>query len=422
MKRILFLLAVTLLVTGTTTHAQDTAQMIVEGRRNTATQQSKPYVIMISIDGFRYDYAEKYNAQHLLKFSDEGVRATAMQPSFPTLTFPNHYSLATGMYPARHGLVDNQFYDKKRDAIYKVGNREVVEDGTWYGGIPLWVLAEKQQLVSASYFWVGSESAIQNVRPTYSFKYQEKTGVDQRIQQVVNWLEMPEDQRPHLITFYFPQVDHMGHLYGPESDSVRQAVQFVDAAIGKMTEAVSKLNLPVNFIVVSDHGMMQADTRNTLSLPDTPVVNALRLVPGNEKMMLYGNNEAEIKAAYDFLKQHEDHYTVYLKKETPERWHYGQEDVYNRIGDIIVLAEANYAFSMGDKKVHPGHHGYDNNLTNMNAVFMAWGPAFKAHSRIPTFENVHVYPLVAKILGLDITQPIDGKLEVLEHLLVPYTK
>ncbi|WP_206156235.1 alkaline phosphatase family protein [Chitinophaga fulva] len=416
MKRIFILLAAALLTT-IGLYAQDTAQLTVEGRKNSASQQTKPYVIMISIDGFRYDYAEKHHAQNLLRLSGQGVRATAMQPSFPSLTFPNHYTLATGMYPAHHGLVDNHFYDRKRDAIYKVGNRDAVEDGTWYGGLPLWILAEKQQMVSASYFWVGTESAIQNIRPTYYFKYQEKTGIDQRIQQVVNWLQLPVEQRPHLITFYFPEVDHMGHSYGPDSDSVKNAVQFVDAAIGRMQEAVNKLNLPVNFIIVSDHGMLRVDTERTLSLPDSPALKPLRIVPGGEKIMLYGNNEADIKTAYDFLKQHENHYTVYLKKETPERWHYGQEDVYNRIGDIVVVAEANYAFGMPGKKMHPGHHGFDNNLTDMNAIFMAWGPAFKTNTRIATFENIHVYPLVARILGLDITQPIDGKIEVLEPVL-----
>jgi predicted AlkP superfamily pyrophosphatase or phosphodiesterase len=415
-KRI-FLFAITLLFTTIGTYAQDTAQLTVDGRKNSATQQTKPYVIMISIDGFRYDYAEKYNATHLLQLSGAGVRATAMQPSFPSLTFPNHYTLATGLYPAHHGLVDNLFYDRKRDAVYKVGDRNAVEDGTWYNGVPLWVLAEKQQMISASYFWVGSESAIQTIRPTYYFKYQEKTGIDQRIQQVINWLQLPEDQRPHLITFYFPEVDHMGHAFGPEADSVRSAVQFVDAAIGKMVSEVDKLNLPVNFIVVADHGMMAVDTVTTVNLPEAPELQPLKIMPGNEKVMLYGKNEQEIKTAYDYLKKQEHHYTTYLKNETPERWHYGQEDVYNRIGDIVLLAEAGFAFNTRGKKMHPGHHGYDNNLTNMNAIFMAWGPAFKPHTRIATFENVHVYPLVAKILGLDITQPIDGHIEVLDPVL-----
>ncbi|MBV7532819.1 ectonucleotide pyrophosphatase/phosphodiesterase [Chitinophaga sp. sic0106] len=372
---------------------------------------------MISIDGFRYDYAEKYQAQNLLRLSQQGVRATAMQPSFPSLTFPNHYSIITGLYPAHHGLVDNLFWDKKRKEKYRVGDTVSVADGTWYGGSPLWVLAEKQKMVSASYFWVGSEADIQGTRPTYYFKYHEKTGINSRISQVVNWLQLPEEQRPHLITFYFPEVDHMGHSYGPDSDSVRAAVKFVDEAIGRMTAEVAKLNLPVNFIIVSDHGMSAVDTVHTISIPEDASLANLKIMPGGEKVMLYGNTEEEITNAYNYLKRHENHYTTYRKQETPARWHYGQEDIYGRIGDIILLAEPGFVFKGTAKKMHPGHHGFDNNLTNMNAIFMAWGPAFKSNYRIATFENVHVYPLVAYLLGLNITQPIDGKLEVLEGIL-----
>jgi predicted AlkP superfamily pyrophosphatase or phosphodiesterase len=396
--------------------AQDTTQHVVEGRINEVSQQRQPYVIMISIDGFRYDYAEKFNAHNLLELSDAGVRATAMQPSYPSLTFPNHYAIITGLYPAHHGIVDNTFYDRARKQEYKVSNKKVVEDGSWYGGTPLWVLAEQQHMLSASYFWVGSESAIQHTYPTYYFNYQEKTGIDQRIQTVVNWLSLPEEKRPHLITFYFPEVDHQGHKYGPDSDSTRDAVQFVDASIGKMMAAVSKLHLPVNYVVVSDHGMTTVDTLHNIIV--APVVKNMITAGGNEKMMLYGDNEERVKFVYDSLKQHASHYTVYLKKETPLRWHYGEEDVYHRIGDIILVAEAGYMFVNEEtKKRYPGHHGYDNNLTNMNAVFMAWGPAFKSHYRIATFENIHVYPLVAKLLGLSITEKIDGRIEVLDSCI-----
>jgi predicted AlkP superfamily pyrophosphatase or phosphodiesterase len=409
MKR--YLLAVIVLLTNYA-FAQDTAQQIVAGRVNSLSQQQQPYVIMISIDGFRYDYAEKFNARNLLQLSDNGVRATAMQPSYPSLTFPNHYSLITGLYPAHHGIVDNTFYDRTRKQEYKVANKKVVEDGSWYGGTPLWVLAEQQHMLSASYFWVGSESAIQNTYPTYYYKYQEKTGIDQRIQTMVNWLSLPEEKRPHMITFYFPEVDHQGHKYGPDSDSTRDAVRFVDASIGKMVAAVAKLHLQVNYIVVSDHGMTTVDmAQNTVV---APAVKDMITAGGNEKVMLYGDNEERIKFVYDSLKLHAEHYAVYLKKEIPVRWHYGLEDRYNRIGDIMLVAEAGYMFVNEEtKKKYPGHHGYDNNLTNMNAVFMAWGPAFKSHYRIATFENINVYPLVAKLLGLSITEQIDGKIEVL---------
>lgn len=397
--------------------AQDTAQHIVPGRKNSAIQQQQPYVIMISVDGFRYDYAEKFQATNILRLSADGVRATAMQPSYPTLTFPNHYTLATGLYPAHHGLVDNGFFAPRRNQEYRMSNRDVVLDSSWYGGIPLWVLAEQQKMMSASYFWVASETAIQGVRPSYYYNYHQKTSIDKRIQQVVDWLKMPEEKRPHLIFFYFPEVDHMGHYHGPDGDSTGIAVRSVDESIGKMVAAVNRLQLPVNFILVSDHGMEAVDTTHTLTLPDAPELRSLRMSPGPEKIMLYGKNEADIQTAYRFLKQQDSRYRVYLKQETPARWHYGQEDQHQRIGDIVIIADPGYVFHQGPRRVVPGHHGFDNNLANMNAIFMAWGPAFKPQTRIPTFANIHVYPLVAKILGLQVTTPVDGELSVLQPIL-----
>lgn len=397
--------------------AQDTTQYTVPGRSNSAAQQQKPYVIMISIDGFRYDYAEKFDAENLLRLSSAGVRAKAMQPSFPSLTFPNHYALATGLYPSHHGLADNTFYDSSRTREYRVDNRNAVEDSSWYKGTPLWVLAEKQQMVSASYFWVGSEAAIQGIRPTYYFKYNELTAIDGRIQQVVEWLSLPEDKRPHLITFYFPEVDHAGHIYGPDSDSTRDAVKFVDAAIGRMAAAVSQLQLPVNFVVVSDHGMIQADTAHALTIPDNIKLDDCKIAASNEKIMIYNNDPTRVKQLYQSLKATAKHYKVFLKGQTPEQWHYGQQDRYNLIGDIIVLADAGYSFRGKNGRVSPGHHGYDNKLPNMQAIFMAWGPAFRSDYKREAFANVHVYPLIARILGLTITEQIDGDPAVLRDVL-----
>src|SRR5579859_2907798 len=155
----------------------DTAQQIVAGRTNSVEQQDKPYVILISADGFRYDYAEKYKAVHLLALADEGVKATSMAPSFPSVTFPNHYTIVTGLYPAHHGLIDNSFYDRnlKRSYSYK---GKTASEGAWYGGTPLWVLAEQQKMVAASYFWVGSEAAIQNIYPSYYYKFNQVTAID----------------------------------------------------------------------------------------------------------------------------------------------------------------------------------------------------------------------------------------------------
>ena len=182
----------------------DTTQQVVSGRRNSAAQQHKPYLILISVDGFRNDYPEKFNAVHLKQLSAAGVRADYMIPSFPSLTFPNHYTIVTGMYPSHHGLVSNSFFDRERMQRYGMRDVAKVLDGYYYGGTPLWVLAEQQQMLSASFYWVGSEADIQNTRPTYYYRYNEAIPIDRRIQSVVNWLQLPEDQRPHLIAFYFP--------------------------------------------------------------------------------------------------------------------------------------------------------------------------------------------------------------------------
>lgn len=417
MKR--FCLFFTFILLATHLKAQDTTQQIIRGLKNSLAQQQKPYVVLISVDGFRYDYADRFNAENLQRLSGGGVRATAMQPSFPSLTFPNHYSLITGLYPAHHGLVDNTFYDRKRKEEYRIGS-PAVTDGSWYGGTPLWVLAAQQQMVSASYFWVASEAEIQGIRPAYYYKYHEKTGIDQRIQTVVNWLKLPAEDRPHLITFYFPEVDHAGHRRGPESDSTRKMVKFVDQGIARLVKEVDKLHLQVNYILVSDHGMTMSDTVTAHKIVVPRAFTAGSTVTfGNEKIMLYNNNEQQVRETYDSLKRHQEHYTVYLKQEMPARWHYGQEDQYDRIGDIVLVAEPGYLFYNDNPTAenYPGHHGYDNNLADMHAVFMAWGPAFKPHFRTGTFENVHVYPLVAELLGLRITAPIDGKLAVLKSIL-----
>ncbi len=219
----------------------DTIQKIISGRKNSLEQQNKPYVILISADGFRHDYAEKYNAVNLLRLSKQGVSASSMIPVFPSITFPNHYSIVTGLYPAHNGLVGNGYYDREKKSMYSMSNRQIVEDGSRYGGTPLWVLAEKQQMLSASFFWVGSEADIQGVHPTYYFNYTEDIPIQRRIDIVIEWLKKPEDIRPHFITFYFPEVDDQGHAFGPDAPETGAAVRFVDSAIGKLTDAVMSL-------------------------------------------------------------------------------------------------------------------------------------------------------------------------------------
>jgi predicted AlkP superfamily pyrophosphatase or phosphodiesterase len=397
----------------------DTLQKIVAGRKNSIEQQQKPYVILISADGFRYDYAEKYGAKNLLAFSQQGISADAMIPSYPTLTFPNHYSIATGLYPSHHGLASNYFYATPRKQFYSMKKAETIRDGSWYGGTPLWVLAEQQQMLSASFFWVGTEADIRGVHPTYYYYYNESIPVDRRIQVIVNWLQMSPEYRPHFITFYLSQLDDAGHDYGPDAPQTEQAVKWIDSVIGKLTEAVKATGLPVNFIFVADHGMTRIDNVNTLSMPSAVDTSLFYIPRGFELVELYAKNKKNIKPAYKKLKKQENGFTVYLKKNMPSHLHYGvKDDRKGVIGDILLIPNWPNTFQFSDKRPDPGAHGYDPVLVkDMLTVFYAWGPGFKKNIRVPAFDNVNVYPVVTKILGLTYTEKIDGSPALAEKIV-----
>lgn len=402
----------------------DTVQQVMPGRSNSPQQEKKPYLIFISADGFRYDLAEKYHATNLLALRAKGVSAAAMRPSFPSLTFPNHYALATGLYPTHHGLVDNAFFDQKKGKGYRITDRSAVQDSSWYGGTPIWVLAEQQKMVSASFFWVGSEAAVDGIRPSYFYWFNDKIPLDTRLQAVKNWLTLPGSHRPHLLLFYLSQVDHAEHLYGPESKEAEAAVHLVDDCIGKMTRMVDSLRLPVNYIFVSDHGMTQTDTVHGIPLP--PIIDTAKFVitGGGTMLHLYAKDKKDIAPTLEALKQQLLHqatridYSVYTPDETPAAWHYTVgDDRFGRIGDILLVAQYPKIFSQPGRRIIKGEHGYDPAIPDMGATFYAWGPAFRSGITIPAFENVNVYPLIAQVLGLKITQPIDGSVTALKGVL-----
>jgi predicted AlkP superfamily pyrophosphatase or phosphodiesterase len=400
----------------------DTAQVVIPNRYNSAEAQTKPYVIMISADGFRYDYAKKYNAGNLLKFSNDGVQAKAMISSYPSITFPNHWSLITGLYPSHHGLIDNYFYDYKRKEAYAMSDRKNAEDGSWYGGIPLWGLAEKQGMISASLMWVGSASDAGGIRPTYYYPYHEKFTPSEKVDKVINWLKLPMDKRPHFISLYFPEVDGSGHHFGPETKETEEAVHLVDKAIGELVQKVNNLGLKnVNFIFVSDHGMIKVDGGNPLEIP-AMLLNKEKFDIYNSQTLLrvYVKNPEEVKAIYKELKANKtDDYEVHLDKKFPKYLHFAtKDDKYNRIGQILLVPKAPKVFLPKGKTTSVGKHGYNPAIVpEMKATFLAWGPEFKNNLVIDEFANINVYPLVAEILGLKINEPIDGKLKVLNKTL-----
>lgn len=417
-KKSLLILSILTFLTLTLTHAQDTSQLVIQGRFNSAEQQKKPYVILISADGFRYDLADKYDAVFLKQKRSEGIMAASMKPSFPSLTFPNHYSIITGLYPAHHGIVGNSFYADHGKYSYNLKNVKAVRDPKWYGGIPLWVLAEKHKMLSASFYWVGSETNIDSTFPTYYFHYNELIPIERRIAIVREWLQLPEDRRPHMISFYLPQVDHMEHQFGVTNDSVKAAVQFVDYAVKRLNEMTDSLGLPVNFVFLSDHGMADIDTANPILVTHLIDTARFKMAFGSAIINLYAKDPKFIKSTYKKLKSEAAGYAVYLKKNVPGKWHFGKrDDCLNRIGDIILVAPDGKAFAFPKGRVAAGGHGYDNDAPDMQATFYAWGPAFKNNLTIPSFANVNVYPMIAHLLGLPLLCRVDGKLEVLKGIL-----
>ena len=395
---------------------QITPVITVDRGPNTAEQQQKHYVVMVSLDGFRYDYPKKYGAKHILAIGAKGASAPdGMIPSYPSLTFPNHYTLVTGLYPEHHGIVANSFYDPDRKQTYSMRDSKAVTDGSWYGGVPLWSLAEKQGMRSACFFWPGSEAEIAGERPSYYLHFDNKVDDNKRIDQVMAWLKLPADQRPHFITLYYSDVDHAGHEHGPNSPQVAEAVKHVDELVGRLEKELDGLHLPIDLIVVADHGMerVQGDwitLDKYVSLNDFPTVGSL----------LYPPNEADAERIYKKLRAADAGFLVYRRAQVPAELHYNSNP---REGDPVIIAKgptmirANPPPADRPDYLPVGEHGYNPyEMTSMRAIFFAEGPDIRPRSTVKPFENINVFPLVVRILGLE-SPKVDGSLNVLSGIL-----
>lgn len=389
--------------------------------QKSVAQKQTPYVILVSLDGFRYDYVTKYNPPNLQTIIHEGAAAEALISSFPSKTFPNHYTLVTGLYPGHHGLVDNSFYDPTQKKGYGMKDRKAVEDASFYGGTPLWQLVQQHGMKSASFFWVGSEVSIHGKYPDYYLKYDDHFPNEKRVDQVIEWLKLPEPDRPHFISLYFSLVDTEGHNYGPNSKQLKQSVLKADSLLGRLTSELKKIKLPVNVIIVSDHGMVELkqdkSTYLTLNkmfnIKDTSVV----FVNGGTQTHFYTRKPDSL---YQLLKKQEDHFKVYKSSQFPSRWHYD----HPRSGDVLMVAEPGYYIQVNERNLSEaaaaspvfGAHGFDPMMVkDMYGIFYAVGPNIKTGVTVKPFENIHVYPFIAKIMGLK-TPTIDGNIKVLESI------
>ena len=390
---------------------------------NSKASLEKPYLILISLDGFRWDYIEKYNPPYLSNFIKNGVKAESLIPSYPSKTFPNHYTIATGLYPDKHGIIGNSFYSYKKNLTYKIGNREMVEDGSFYGGTPIWVLADKASMVSASYFFVGSEANIQGIKPTYYYSYDASVKNDVRITQALDWLDLPLKNRPHLITMYFSDMDDVGHRFGPnKEEEIKKTLFNLDENLGNLFKGVDATGLPINIIIVSDHGMTTLSTSNYIPIEDIENDSLYATIDNGAIVNIHPKNNMQTDSIIQYLKQKENNFKVYKTKNTLG-FEYNPKN--KDWGAIQIIPDFGYYFSkrqsIESRKKNAittvGVHGYDPKYKDMHGIFYANGSAFKKGYVIPSVKNIHIYPLMCKILGLDIPNNIDGNLNQLESVL-----
>ncbi len=393
-------------------------------RKNALRTLVKPIVVMISIDGFRYDYLEKYQPPTLLAWAKEGVRAKGIIPSFPTLTFPNHISLITGLRPGHHGIVGNAFYDEARKQGYTMADKTAVNDGSWYRGEPIWTAAEKNGMLAATCFWVGSESKIGGVDPTYLKPYDEKVSNAQRVDWVMEWLSLPEERKPHFISLYFSDVDTMGHRYGPDADETKKAVLDIDKELGRLKTFIDNSGQAVQVVAVSDHGMKMIT--ETVDLSAATTLMKMKDSGRGALTYFYSDDPAQIETAFQEVKVLEaktpGKFKIYKAKDLPPQW---QLDDVDRRGDLIVVGEPGayigYKRDFENGNVGSSNkatHGWDvANTPELQGLFIASGPMFKQGLVIPAFDNVNVYPMVMSILDLPTSVKIDGNLSVLQPIL-----
>ncbi|EAR01652.1 ectonucleotide pyrophosphatase/phosphodiesterase [Maribacter sp. HTCC2170] len=390
---------------------------------NSKTAIEKPYLVLISLDGFRWDYVERYNPPNLSNFIKNGVQAESLISSFPSKTFPNHYTIVTGMYPDNHGILGNSFYSNEKDVTYKIGNREMVEDGSFYGGSPIWVQADKANMVSASYFFVGSEADVQGIRPTYYHTYDGSIKNNVRVEEALKWLALPEKKRPHLITMYFSDMDDVGHDFGPNNDEkLKKALFDLDNHLGNLFKGAAKTGLPINFLVVSDHGMSALSTSKYIAVEDIMNTSLYSTINNGAIVNVHPKKDVSTDSVYNYLKAKEHNFKIYKTENTPG-FEYNPKN--KNWGTIQVIPDFGYYFSKKQKiealKNLPittvGVHGYDPVHKDMHGIFYANGPAFKKGYALPSIKNIHIYPLMCRILDLEIPSNIDGKIEELEVIL-----
>jgi predicted AlkP superfamily pyrophosphatase or phosphodiesterase len=403
-------------------HARPAPALQASGGINRPEHRQKPSLLLVSFDGFRADYLDRFDLPNFRRVMARGTRARGLHPVFPTITFPNHYSLVTGLYPEHHGVVENSYFDPVRNAPFSFRNPLTATDGSWYGGEPIWVTAERQGMVSACFFWPGSDADVKGIRPTHWNRYDGTIPNERRIETVLAWLRLPDDRRPHIITLYFSDVDSASHKGALAGSDVAASVKAVDTALGMLLDGLDRLENRdrVLLMLTSDHGMADTASVRIVQLGDLIDTTGLRVGFSGPVTSLHVSSEAGTPAAVrDRLNAKLQHGRAYLREEMPERYHFRASP---RGGDVVVVMDegwlmATSILNRGLFQREWGEHGWAPDLPSMKAIFLLAGPGIPAGLTIPEVENIDVYPLMTELLGLSPATGLDGQPGKIRSLL-----
>ena len=381
------------------------------------------YVVVLSMDGFRWDYSTIYHTPNLDRIARRGAKAVSLMSAYPSKTFPNHYSIATGLYPDHHGIIQNNFFDPLIDRSFRMSDRSAVEDSVFWEGEAIWETAGMQGLRTASYFWVGSESN-ERYHPHDRKLFQSGFPYLQQMDTVMYWLSRPEELRPRLIMFYFDQPDLVSHEYGPISPETREVVERLDSLVGvldkRLKREARKLKININLVILSDHGMGHIPEGNRVFLDDILDLDRVKRINGGNPVIMLEPESGYLEEAYQKLSQ-ANHLKVWKREAMPPHYHYG---THRRIAQLIVEADSSWGVEINHRKRKDrreftygrGAHGYDPTNLDMHGIFYAKGPVFRRKYVQPTFENVSIYGLLAQILGLK-PAPNDGNFDAVKGML-----
>lgn len=391
--------------------------------RPAATPPADAIVILISLDGWRWDYLERFAPPALSRLAAGGVRAEGLIPQFPSKTFPNHYTIVTGLTLAHHGIVSNNMLDPVIPGRYSMSNRDVLADSRWWGGDPIWNTAERQGKVAAPMFWPGSEAVIGGRQATYWLPFDDDLPNRARVSRVIEWLKLPEAQRPSFLTLYFSDVDNAGHSFGPDAEQTREAALSVDRSVGELVAGVAAAGLTdrVNYVVVSDHGMA-ALSRDRMIVLDDYIDPATADIIDWAPVLGVTPKDGDVEKMYAALRGKHPHLQVYRRDEIPEA--YGLAG-HPRLAPIVGIADEGWyitsrtettRWDRHERNAPGGTHGYDARAKSMQGLFIGAGPRFRAGQVVKAFESIHLYNLMCAVMGITPSTN-DGDPAVIKDLL-----